>query len=256
MQLACALQRVEREAWDRTRALERHQRELELSNQSLENFAYVASHDLSSPLLNMRSFSELLIQELGPNLEGRREHYVKYLLQSMDRMQSRIEGLLSISRVRSAALHQQRISLDRLLDDVCDDLATQLDAAQAEIERQALPTAYCDPGLMGQVLQNLIENSLRYRGEQPPVIRITGGQDDTTVWLTVADNGRGFEAKHAQRIFRLFERLERGTEGSGLGLAVSRLVLERHGGSITADAEPGRGATFTLRWPLQPVLQM
>ena len=241
---------------EHTRALERHQRELELSNQSLENFAYVASHDLSSPLLNMRSFSELLIQELGPNLEGRREHYVKYLLQSMDRMQSRIEGLLSISRVRSAALHQQRTSLDRLLDDVCDDLATQLDAAQAEIERQALPTAYCDPGLMGQVLQNLIENSLRYRGEQPPVIRITGGQDDTTVWLTVADNGRGFEAKHAQRIFRLFERLERGTEGSGLGLAVSRLVLERHGGSITADAEPGRGATFTLRWPLQPVLQM
>ena len=239
---------------EHTRALERHQRELELSNRSLENFAYVASHDLSSPLLNMRSFSELLIQDLGPNLEGRRQQYVKYLLQSMDRMQSRIEGLLSISRLRSAALQQVQTPLDTLLNHVQDDLTTKLEEAGGRLIRTPLPTAFCDPGLMGQVLQNLIENSLRYRGEQSPEIRVRGGQTDDQVWIEVADNGQGFDPKHATRIFRLFERLKVDSDGSGLGLAICRLVLERHSGSISADARPGEGATFTLRWPAQPVV--
>ena len=237
---------------EHAQALEQQQRELKISNTSLENFAYIASHDLSSPLQNMKSFSELLIRDLGPNLDSRREQYVKFLLQSMDRMQSRIEGLLSLSRVRQATLDLQRVNLAELIERVLGDLSHRIEALDATLDYGELPDAICDATLMEQVIQNLIENSLRYRGEHPPLIRIRGSLDGGSVSLAFADNGIGFKPQHGDRIFRMFERLSTDSEGSGIGLAISRLILERHNGTIDCTAEPGNGATFTLSWPAKP----
>jgi len=243
--------RVELEA-----ELRRHARELERSNQELEQFAYAASHDLQEPLRMVASYLELLERRYGHELEGEAREFIDYAVDGARRMKALINGLLEYSRVGRKEGSFATVDLDELLDDALDDLAGRIAETEAEVEGGPLPTTYGNPDQLRRVLQNLIENALTYHGGEPPRIRIAGeGRDDGSVEVTVSDRGPGIPARMQERVFHLFHQLDphgEGREGSGMGLAICRKIVERHGGKIAAESRPDGGATFRFTLKLDP----
>jgi len=225
---------------------------LEQSNRELEDFAYVASHDLQEPLRKIQAFGDLLEQKHGAALPPQGVDYIARMRAAAKRMQVLINDLLMFSRVTTKAQPFVRVSLETVAREVAKDLEVRVHDAGGRIDIGPLPAIDADPLQMRQLLQNLAGNALKFhRPDVTPVVTIEGSLDDGACHLRVSDNGIGFDEKYAERIFTMFERLHgRGKyEGTGIGLAICRRIAERHGGTITARSTPGEGATFLVTLP-------
>lgn len=232
--------------------------ELQRSNQELQDFAYVASHDLQEPLRKIQAFGNLLAEEYSGVL-GEGKTYIERMRNAASRMQILINDLLTFSRITSKALPFSEVNLTLTAQEVVIDLETLVLATSGTVEIDELPTIEADPLQMRQLLQNLIGNALKFhKPDSPPVVHVSAEVcvDPHTsaerCLLTVRDNGIGFDEKYLERIFIVFQRLHgRGEyEGTGIGLAVVRKIVERHGGTITAHSTVGKGATFEVRLPV------
>ena len=229
-------------------------RELQRSNEALHEFASVASHDLQEPLRKILSFGERLETSLGPTLTGNDRQYLDRMLNAATRMRSLINNLLSYSQVTTRGLQFSPTDLDAIARGVIGDLETAITEAGGIVVVDPLPVIDADAMQMRQLFQNLIGNALKYRraGEAPVVhISASVGMDGWCT-ATVSDNGIGFNNAHAEKIFRMFERLHGRAqyEGSGIGLAICRKIVERHGGTISATGTNGQGAVLTVALPV------
>jgi light-regulated signal transduction histidine kinase (bacteriophytochrome) len=236
--------------------LKRSQFRLEQSNRELENFAYVASHDLQEPLRKIQTFGDRL-KATSAELPPESRDYLERMQSAATRMRRLIDDLLSFSRVGSKTQPFARVNLADIARDVLEDLEATIQQAGATVTLGALPSLEADPMQMRQLLQNLLSNALKFRQEGvPPAITVRGSTHTGQCELRVEDNGIGFDEKYLDRIFNVFQRLHgRGQyEGTGIGLAICRKIAERHGGSITARSAPGKGATFLVTLPLRQPL--
>jgi light-regulated signal transduction histidine kinase (bacteriophytochrome) len=249
----------------RTTVLHQLNTELQRSNQGLQDFAYIASHDLQEPLRKIQAFGNLLEDEYREAL-GDGKAYLDRMRLTARRMQTLINDLLTFSRVTTKAQPLTKVNLNIIAREVIEDLEIQVTATQAAIEIGPLPTIEADPLQMRQMLQNLIGNALKFhRPGITPTINVSAEvvteqegaapspyAPQSYCRLSVQDNGIGFDEKYLDRIFTVFQRLHgrNDYEGSGIGLAVVRKIVERHGGTITARSVPGLGSTFFVILPL------
>ncbi|MDQ3280598.1 MAG: ATP-binding protein [Acidobacteriota bacterium] len=225
---------------------------LEQSNRELEDFAYVASHDLQEPLRKIQAFGDLLKTKYAGALPDQGRDYITRMQSAAGRMQVLINDLLSFSRVTTKAQPFVPVDLHEIATEVIKDLDGRVHDTGGRIELGALPVIEADPLQMRQLLQNLAGNALKFHREgTAPVVEIRGELQNGHCRIIVADNGIGFDQKYADRIFTMFERLHARTkyEGTGIGLAICRKIAERHGGSITAHGRPGEGAEFVVTLP-------
>lgn len=232
--------------------------QLERSNQELQAFAYVASHDLQEPLRKVQAFGDRLKARCGEVLTAEGKDYLERMQNAANRMQNLINDLLLFSRVSTQEQPFERVDLNRVVREVLSDLEIRIQQTKGAIEIGPLPVVDADPLQMRQLFQNLLSNGLKFhRPEEPPVLRVSalipsGVAGPESCDILVADNGIGFEEKYLDRIFAVFQRLHGRTayEGTGIGLAICRKITERHGGRITARSTPGQGATFVVTLPL------
>lgn len=239
---------------DAQREVARHVAALARSNGELQEFAYIASHDLQEPLRKVLAFGDRLKSTCGESLTVQGRDYMERMLNAATRMQSLINDLLTYSRVTTLAQPYVPVDLNQVLKDVLSDLEVHIEQTGARVESGFLPTIQADPTQMRQLLQNLLGNALKFRREEEsPVIRVSAETDDSVCRIAVQDNGIGFDEKHTDRIFGIFQRLHGRAEyeGTGIGLAVCQKIAQRHGGQITAHGEPGRGATFVVTLPFE-----
>ncbi|MDP6389928.1 MAG: PAS domain S-box protein [Alphaproteobacteria bacterium] len=239
------------------KVLERHAKELERSNADLEQFAYIASHDLQEPLRKVQAFGDRLQSKYGETLGEQGRDYIERMQSATNRMQTLITDLLKFSRVNSKGKPFKPVDLGSVVDEVVEDLELQIRETKADIKVADLPSIEADPLQMRQLLQNMIGNALKYRRDDvTPVVEVDAGlvkngSDQEMCKIVVKDNGIGFDAKHSERIFGIFQRLHgRGQyEGTGVGLALCRKIAERHGGTISAIGRGGEGAIFIVTLP-------
>jgi PAS domain S-box-containing protein len=225
--------------------------ELEASNERLEQFAYAASHDLQEPLRMVSSYLQLIEDRYGDELDEEGEEFIDYAVDGADRMREMIRGLLEYSRVETRGDPFEPVDLNEVVDDVRQDLEVRIEESDAEIDVDDLPRVVGDAGQLGQVFQNLLDNAIEYSGDTSPAIEITAERADEMWAITVSDEGVGIDPDDAERVFEVFERLH-GLEkhsGTGIGLALCDRIVERHGGDIWVDSEPGEGASFTFTLP-------
>lgn len=231
---------------------------LEQSNRELQDFAHVASHDLQEPLRKVQAFADRLVTRFGPSLTEEARDYLGRMQAATRRMQTLINDLLTFARVTSKGQPFEPVDLRQVTKEVIDDLEVRVEQVGATIDVDGLMQVEADPLQMRQLLQNLLSNALKFRRpDVAPRIRITSeaavhdGAPGEVCRLRVEDNGIGFEEKYVEKIFTVFQRLHGRTEyeGSGVGLAVCRKIVERHGGSITAQSAPGQGSTFVVTLP-------
>jgi signal transduction histidine kinase len=234
-------------------ALRAAQSDLERSNAELEQFAYVASHDLQEPLRKVASFCQLLQRRYGGQLDERADQYIGFAVDGAKRMQDLINDLLAFSRVGRSTQAMTSVDCAALVARAESNLATVIEESGAQIRTGLLPRVHGDPALLGQVFQNLIGNALKYRGEAAPVVELDARRDGPMWELRCSDNGIGIDPEYAERIFVLFQRLHgRGEyEGTGIGLAMCRKIVEHHGGRIWLDPIPGPGSTFRFTLPAE-----
>jgi light-regulated signal transduction histidine kinase (bacteriophytochrome) len=236
--------------------LESQAKELKRSNEDLEQFASVASHDLSEPLRKVQMFSRQLHDSEAEHLSAAGHDYLRRMGDAAERMESLIRDLLEFSRVTTRGHPFALVDLEQVFREVESDLEGTLDSTGGRIEIGGLPTVEADPLQMRQLAQNLLANALKFGREGiPPVVTVTGEFEGRHAIVTVSDNGIGFDPQYSDRIFQVFERLHGRSSyaGTGIGLALCRKIAERHGGGIEADGRPGAGATFTVTLPvIQP----
>ena len=227
-------------------ALQERTAELERSNRDLEQFAYIASHDLQEPLRMVATFTQLLQEGYRGRLDAQADEFIRYAADGATRMQHLIRDLLAFSRIGSGARELQRVDSTHALERAVANLHALREEAGARIEAGALPAVLANPILLVQLFQNLVGNALKFRGEQPPVVRVSARRDGPLWEFAVADNGIGIAPAHHERIFGLFKRLHshEAYPGTGIGLALCRKIVEHHGGLIRVESAPGRGATF------------
>ncbi len=231
---------------DRTVQLERMNRKLVALNAELDEFTNVASHDLQEPLRTLIAFSDLLRKDLGDSLPEQAAKDLAFITDAAKRMQTLIQDLLALSRTGRVAKKREKVSLGECADRTLEALAARVKETGAQITRDKLPEVWGDSTLLTELYQNLIGNALKFSGEQRPIIRLTFEEREGYQIFGVRDNGIGIEPKYAQEIFKPFRRLHGRAEyeGSGIGLAICRRIVERHGGKIWVESEPGRGAHF------------
>jgi signal transduction histidine kinase len=248
-----AIEDITQRRFTEWRLAEQH-RELERSNAALDEFASVASHDLQEPVRKILSFGDLLSTSAGPALDDRAREHLARMLSAAARMRTLTSDLLLYSQVTTRVQPFARTDLSRIAREVIADLETTIAESDGRVEVGELPVIDADALQMRQLLQNLLGNALKYRRKGvPPVVRLhatNSGASHCT--LSVADNGIGFNEKHAGKIFRMFVRLHGRAQydGSGIGLAICRKIVERHRGTIAATSTPGQGATFTVILPV------
>jgi PAS domain S-box-containing protein len=226
---------------------------LQQSNRELEDFAYVASHDLQEPLRKIQAFGDRLRARYADTLTGEGVDYLKRMQSAAARMQALINDLLVFSRVTTKAQPFVPVDLNVVVHEVMHDLEVRIHQAGAEVTIEALPVIDADPSQMHQLIQNLISNGLKFhRPDTPPRVKISGKVIHAFAEIVVSDEGIGFDERYAERIFTMFERLHgRGTyEGTGIGLAICRKIAQRHGGDIRARSVPGEGSSFIVTLPL------
>jgi signal transduction histidine kinase len=239
---------------DANEALERRARELARSNSELEQFASIASHDLKEPLRKVQTFTEQLARSESDRLSEQGRDYLERTTAAGERMQNLIDDLLRFSRVATQGRPFEEVDLAATADQAVSDLEAVIQESLGSVEVGEMPTVMADPVQMRQLIQNLISNALKFRREGvPPRVRIAGSVDGRLAQFQVSDNGIGFDPRYATRIFKVFERLHgRGTYGgTGIGLALCRKIVDRHGGTITAESTPGEGSTFTVTLPVK-----
>ncbi|PQV64886.1 His Kinase A (phospho-acceptor) domain-containing protein [Abditibacterium utsteinense] len=253
--------RLESEIAARAAAEEKLRRsvlELQRSNQELEQFAYVASHDLQEPLRAISGCVQVLRKRYSGKLDARGDQFIQHAVDGAQRMQSLINDLLSYSRIGTKDEDFAPAAGEEILRGALQNISMSLSESGAHFSHDALPSLICNPGQVEQVLQNLLSNALKFRGESPPRIHLgystkNEGQQFFHIFC-VEDDGPGIEPQYFERIFVMFQRLHaRATyEGTGIGLAICKKVVERHGGEIWVQSEVGRGSKFFFSIPFHP----
>lgn len=262
---------------DAERETKRYSNELKRSNEELQSFAYIASHDLQEPLRTITSFLQLVENRNRDKLDGESKEFMAFAVDGAKRLQSLINSLLEYSRIGSRDIPSQPVECEEILRRTLDMFRKQTEETGAVISHGPLPVVNANPSQLGQVFQNLIGNAIKYRSEEPPRIHISAQQvTDFTVsdegvyipgfeipanlpvsgvkdaWLfSVKDNGIGIDLKYKDRLFVVFQRLHSAEKyaGTGIGLAICRRIIERHGGRIWFDSKPGKGSTFYFILP-------
>jgi PAS domain S-box-containing protein len=232
--------------------LEQAVSDLERSNAELEQFAYVASHDLQEPLRMVASYLQLLERRYGDTLEGDAREFIDYAVDGATRMKVLINALLEFSRVGTRGQPFEPVDLSSATADVLRRLRPAIEEHGAHVTCETLPTLQADPVQIAQLLQNLVANAIKYRGEATPEIRISAEPYDATAWaISVSDNGIGIEPPYRDQVFEVFRRLHGRDEypGTGIGLAICRKIVERHGGQIWIEGSPLGGSTFRFIIP-------
>jgi len=219
---------------------------LSRSNQELEQFAYVASHDLQEPLRMVSSYTQLLERRYKDKLDQDATDFINYAVDGANRMQRLINDLLEFSRVTTKGKPLVKLDLSAALGQAVANLQNKIQETGSMIVNDDLPFAYGDEGQLIRVFQNLLDNAMKFRGEAPPRINISAKNFDNTVQISIADNGIGIEKIYSERVFTIFQRLHTKAEypGTGIGLAICKRTIERHGGKIWLESEPGIGTTF------------
>jgi signal transduction histidine kinase len=233
--------------------IERRRAEAELrrSNEDLQQFAYVASHDLQEPLRMVAGFTQLLARRTQGRLDEKTSEYMTYILDGVSRMRELINALLEYSRVGTRGQQFEPVSLDSIFQQSLRNLQASVEESGAEVISGPLPEVTGDRIQLTQLLQNLIGNALKFRGVEPPHVRAAAERRDGEWVLSISDNGIGVAPEFADRIFVIFQRLHGPGEypGTGMGLAIAKKIVERHGGRIWVESEPGRGAAFRFTLP-------
>jgi signal transduction histidine kinase len=235
--------------------LEAQTSELQRSNRDLEQFAYVASHDLQEPLRKVASFCQLLERRYAGQLDERADQYISFAVDGAKRMQQLINDLLAFSRIGRRTSGRGEVSLDASFHAAMRNLAAAIEESDATITAEPLPTVWGERALLTAMLQNLLSNAIKFRGEQPVRVQLSVRSEGDEYVFRCSDNGIGIEPRYAERIFVIFQRLHAKDEysGTGIGLAMCKKIVEWHGGRIwleTDDKGPGRGTTFTWTLPV------
>jgi signal transduction histidine kinase len=226
-------------------------RELSQSNEELQQFAYVASHDLQEPLRTITSFTQLLANRYQGHLDADADEFISYIVTSSRRMTDLINGLLALVRLRKLALPRGPVSIEKLLNDATSSLQASIRESGTRVEHTSLPFLAADSVQITQLFQNLIGNAIKYRRAEDPVVKVSARRDANEWVFAIEDNGQGFDQQYAERIFGLFQRLHgRDVEGTGMGLAIARKIVERHGGRMWAESRLGVGSTFFFSLPI------
>jgi light-regulated signal transduction histidine kinase (bacteriophytochrome) len=225
--------------------------ELARSNADLEQFAYAASHDLQEPLRMVASFTQLLARRYQGRLDTDADDFIGFAVDGAKRMQILINDLLTYSRVGSRGEPLAPTDCNVILSECLVDLRVAVEESGAVITSDPLPTVMADGVQLRQVFQNLIANAIKFRGEAAPGIHISAAGTGADWEFSIRDNGMGIAPEHADRIFALFQRLHQRTRypGTGIGLAIAKKIVERHGGRIWLESQPGSGATFHFTVP-------
>jgi light-regulated signal transduction histidine kinase (bacteriophytochrome) len=235
--------------------VDRRTADLQRKNRELDEFTYVASHDLQEPVRKLISFSKLLSQDVGEGLNDRARKDLQFIVEAAARMRDLIQDLLALSRTGRAAMKVEAVSLEDCVGRALEALDIRVRETHATIDREALPQVLADKTLLTQLYQNLLGNALKFtpKGREPH-IRLTAARRADAWELAVEDNGIGIKSEYAERIFKPFQRLHgRGEyEGTGIGLAICRKAVERHGGQIWVESQPGEGSRFKFTIPLEP----
>ena len=226
--------------------LQNKNKDLLNSNKELEQFAYVASHDLQEPLRMVASYTELLQERYEGKLDEKADKYIRYAVEGAKRMQLLINDLLVLSRVNTKGKPFEPVECNELLKRVLHGLGTVIHEKQAQVQVTTLPTVLGDEGQLFQLFQNIISNAIKFHGADRPLVEISAVQKHSDWVFSIRDNGIGIDPEYFERIFVIFQRLhERGAyDGSGIGLAISKKIVERHGGKIWVKSEPGKGTVF------------
>ena len=227
--------------------------ELQRSNEELQQFAYVVSHDLQEPLRVVASYVQQLAERYQDKLEAEANELIGYALDGAKRMQQLIVDLLAYSRIETTGQEFAPTDCEGVLQRVLGDLRVAIEESGAEVTHDPLPQVMADNVQLGQVLQNLLGNAIKFRSQQPPRIHVSARQEGQQWVFSVRDNGIGINPRYAERIFGIFERLHPRTEypGTGIGLAICKKIVERHGGQIWVESEPGKGAAFFFTLPIK-----
>jgi len=224
--------------------------DLRRSNAELEQFAYVASHDLQEPLRTVSGMTQMLQQRYGGQLDARADEYIHFAVDASDRMQQLINDLLDFSRVERKGRPFAETNMENVLHAALANLQVAAAESGAQITHDPLPSVMADSGQLTLVLQNLIGNAIKFRGEQPPQIHISAERTEHGWQFTVQDNGIGIDPQYFDRVFLIFQRLHtrRKYPGTGIGLALCKKIVERHGGKMWIESELQHGAAvfFTL----------
>ncbi|MCI0497899.1 MAG: ATP-binding protein, partial [Thermoplasmata archaeon] len=233
--------------------LKEHAKALERSNKELEQFAYVASHDLQEPLRMVASYVQLLEKRYKGRLDKDADEFIEFAVDGAKRMQVLINDLLQYSRVNTRGKEFQPTELEDVMVKTVANLKIAIEEAGATVTHDALPRVSGDAGQLLQVMQNLVGNAIKFRGKAPPVIHISATRRERDHLVSVRDNGIGIDMQYKERIFVIFQRLHKRDEypGTGIGLAVCKRIVERHGGEIWVESRPGEGATFYFTIPIR-----
>lgn len=240
---------------ERTLELAERAKDLTRSNSELQQFAYVASHDLQEPLRMVASFTQLLAKRYRDKLDGDARDFINYAVDGATRMQTLISDLLTYSRVGTQGKPLEPTACDEVLDRVLRNLKFAIEESGAKVTREPLPVVMADAPQLGQLFQNLISNAIKFHGETPPRVEISAKSSGGIWTFSVRDNGIGISPEHSERIFIIFQRLHTRTEysGTGIGLAVCKKVAERHGGSIWVESAPEGGSIFRFTIPVAKI---
>jgi signal transduction histidine kinase len=229
------------------------QEELARSNRDLEQFAYVASHDLQEPLRMVANYTQLLAERYQGKLDANADKYIHYAVDGALRMQTLVQDLLAFSRVGRQGRDMTTTDCNRVLETALKNLQTALHESGAVVEHGLLPELMADGSQLTQLFQNLIGNAIKFRGSVPPVVRVAAEKQGREWVFSVADNGIGIAPEHADLVFVIFKRLHTREEypGSGIGLSICKKIVEQHGGKIWVESEAGKGSCFRFTLPVR-----
>jgi light-regulated signal transduction histidine kinase (bacteriophytochrome) len=231
--------------------LERRAAELERSNSDLQEFAYVASHDLSEPLRMVSSYVQLLARRYQDKLDSDADEFIGFAVDGVNRMQRLIDDLLAYSRAGTAEYRFGAVDVGELVRDTLVGMQTTVAESGATVVAGELPEVWGDEGQLRQLFQNLIGNGIKFRADAPPRVEVSAEREERGWLFRVSDNGIGIDPRHAQRIFSVFKRLHGRDEypGSGIGLSICKRIVERHHGRISVERNPSGGSTFSFTIP-------
>ncbi|MFB0517363.1 MAG: ATP-binding protein, partial [Candidatus Neomarinimicrobiota bacterium] len=219
---------------------------LKRSNQELEQFAYITSHDLQEPLRMVSGYSQLLARRYQGKLDADADEFIAYLVDGANRMKRLINDLLTYSRVQRAGRDFEPTDSEAALDQALANLHAAIEEQGAEVSHDPLPMVMADTSHLVQLFQNLIGNAIKFHGKDPPNIHVSAKENESKWIFSVRDNGIGIDPQYADRIFRIFQRLHGREEypGTGIGLAICKKIVEHHGGNIWVESQPGKGSAF------------
>jgi signal transduction histidine kinase/DNA-binding response OmpR family regulator len=242
---------IQRHATELEERVNERTAELQRSNAELEQFAYVASHDLQEPLRKVIGYTQLLGKRYRGQLDANADEFIGYAVDAASRMQLLIQDLLTYSRVGRLQKDLIPVDCEALLTQILRALQPLIEENNARVAHDPLPTLPADAGQFAQLFQNLIANAIKFHGDQPPHVHVAARRDEHTWVFSVRDNGIGIEPQYAERIFRMFQRLHsrEAYPGTGIGLAICQKIVQRHGGRIWVESQPGQGSTFFFTIP-------